>query len=134
MCDNYRGISVLSPFAKIIERLLAMQITEFFELNDLFSHSQHGFRIEHSCETALQTILDNWKLMFELKKKVLSLFIDFKKAFDLVKPELLVLKLFHYSFDNMYLSLMTNYFSNRSMIVKMNDKMSSKCKIELGEP
>ena len=80
MCDNYRGISVLSPFAKIIERLLARQIIEFFESNDFFSHSQHGFRKEHSCETALQTILDNWKLMFEQKKKVLSLFIDFKKA------------------------------------------------------
>ena len=129
MCDNYRGISVLSPFAKIIERLLARQIIEFFESNDFFSHSQHGFRKEHSCETALQTILDNWKLMFEQKKKVLSLFIDFKKAFDLVKPELLILKLFHYGFDNMALSLMTNYFSDRSMIVKMNDKMSSNPKL-----
>ena len=34
----------------------------------------------------------------------------------------------------MALSLMTNYFSNRSMIVKMNYKMSSKSKIELGVP
>ena len=70
--------------------------------------------------------------MFEQKKKVLSLFIDFKKVFDLVKPELLLFKLFHYGFDNMALSHMTNYFSNRSMIVKMNDKISSKCNIELG--
>ena len=27
-CDNYRGISVLSPFAKILERLLSHQITQ----------------------------------------------------------------------------------------------------------
>ena len=35
-----------------------------------------------------------------------------------------------YGFDNMALSLMTNYFSDISMIVKMNDKMSSRSKIE----
>ncbi len=30
LCDNYRGISVLSPFAKVLERLLSHQITNFF--------------------------------------------------------------------------------------------------------
>ena len=132
MCDNYRGISVLSPFAKIIERLLARQITELFELNDFFPIQNMDFEKNTVMKRPYLTFLDNWKLMFQQKKKVLSLFIDYKKAFDLVKPELLILKLYHYGFDNMALSLMTHYFYDISMIVKMNGKISSRPKIELG--
>jgi hypothetical protein len=44
--------------------------------------------------------LDKWKILLEKKENILALFIDFKKAFDLIDPELLFLKLFHYGFDN----------------------------------
>ena len=63
--------------------------------NQLFSDSQHGFRSKRSCETALQTILDKWKLSIEAKRIILALFIDLKKAFDLIDPSILFLKLFH---------------------------------------
>ena len=52
-CDNYRGISVLSPFAKIFERILAADISSHFIDNNLFSEAQHGFRSKRSCDTAL---------------------------------------------------------------------------------
>ena len=57
LCDNYRGISVLSPLAKTLERLISIQITNYFESSlglSLFSSSQHGFRRNFSCETAIQ--------------------------------------------------------------------------------
>ena len=69
LCDNYRGISVLSPFAKILERLLSKQITDYFDANQIFSRAQHGFRKNHSCETALHTILDKWKIALEKNEK-----------------------------------------------------------------
>ena len=138
LCDNYRGISVLSSFAKILERLrtilLSQQINKFFNDNKIFSPEQHGFRSNHSCETALQTILDNWKKMLEKKENVLALFIDFKKAFDLIDPELLFLKLFHYGFDNASLALIKNYFLDRTMLVKIDKTLSSKRTLRLGVP
>jgi hypothetical protein len=79
LCDNYRGISVLSPFAKVLERLLSHQIANFFNSQKIFSSEQHGFRSSHSCETALQTILDNWKRLLEKKENILALFIDLKR-------------------------------------------------------
>ena len=57
-CDNYRGIGVFSPFAKIFERLLSDQLTQFFTANSLFTTAQHGFPANHSCEIALQTIIE----------------------------------------------------------------------------
>ena len=125
---------MLSPFAKILERLLSHQITQFFNDNKIFSPEQHGFRANHSCETALQTILDNWKKMLEKKENVLALFIDFKKAFDLIDPELLYLKLFHYGFDNSALALIKNYFLDRTMLVKIDKTLSNKRILSLGVP
>ena len=55
-CDNYRGISLLSPIAKIFEMILASQIEQYFELNELFHPSQNGFGKNYSCETALHEI------------------------------------------------------------------------------
>ncbi len=53
------------------------------------------------CQNVLQTLI----------KKLL--FIDFKKAFDFVNPDLLLLKLFYYGFSNNALELIKNYFFNR---------------------
>ena len=57
--NNYRGISVLSPMAKIFEKVLATQITKYFEKDELFTPHQHGFRKGHSCETALHELISD---------------------------------------------------------------------------
>ena len=45
-CDinNYRGISVLPPLAKIFEKILASQIIDHLNKNNLLFNGQHGFR------------------------------------------------------------------------------------------
>jgi hypothetical protein len=52
----------------------------------------------------------------EKKENILALFIDFKEAFDLIDPELLFLKLFHYGIDNSSLALIMDYFFERTML------------------
>ena len=64
----------------------------------------------------------------------MALFIDFKKAFDLVQPSLLWRKLFHYGFDNKSLDLIRSYFTDRSMSVKVGNVVSSKLDINIGVP
>ena len=64
----------------------------------------------------------------------LLLFIDFRKAFDLVDSNLLLLKLFHYGFDNNSMLLIANYFSNRAQTVKYNIVLSPYEPINLGVP
>ena len=82
----------MQPIAK---KVLGAQVVYYSEVNNLFSSDQHVFRSNHSYETALQSILDSWKVSIANNQIVLSLFIDFKKAFDLINPNLLFLKLFH---------------------------------------
>ena len=114
--DNYRGISILPPIAKVFERIVSSQVVSYFETNSLFVGEQHGFRANHSCETALQSILDKWKKKIDDKEVILSLFVDFKKAFDLINPDLLFHKLFHYGFDNKSLLFFKSYFQNRKQV------------------
>jgi hypothetical protein len=134
-CDNYRGISVLSPFAKIFERIMSNHILSYFSSNNLFCANQHGFRRGFSCETALQqSILDDWKSHLDNKETVLSLFVDFRKAFDLVHHELLLRKLFHYGFDNTSIALIRDYFWERSQTTRVGKQLSDKADIKLGVP
>ena len=70
----------------------------------------------------------------EKNNKVLTLFIDFKKAFDLIDPKLLWLKLFHYGFDNNALKLMRDYFEDRSIKVRVGKTESSKAGLHIGVP
>ena len=66
--------------------------------------------------------------------KISSLFIDFKKAFDLVNPKLLFLKLFHYGFDDNSLKLMNSYFSNRKQKTRINKSFSGYSSLKSGIP
>jgi len=133
-CNNYRGISLLSPIAKIFETLLAEQVSFYFESNNLFHPSQHGFRKNFSCESALHEIISELNDAKDKRLIALLLFIDFRKAFDTVDSKLLINKLFHYGFDNLSLKLICNYFNGRSQLVRLNDVLSAMQLIKLGVP
>jgi hypothetical protein len=120
--NNYRGISVLPVLAKLFEKLLADQITDYFVANNLFYSGQHGFRKGHSCETALHELLSDLNIARDLKKIVLLLFIDFRKAFDTVDSSLLIIKLLNYGFEPQAIALIKSYFSGRQQVIKQSDQ------------
>jgi hypothetical protein len=132
--DSYRGISILTPINKAFERILSKQILNYFESNMLFAESQHGFRKNRSCETALHALLDNWKNVLDRGDIVVAAFLDFRKAFDYVDPDLLLRKLFHYGFDNAALSLLRNYFTSRSQQTRLGKCFSEFVDLLLGVP
>jgi hypothetical protein len=117
--NNYRCISILPPIAKLLEKLLAKQIRDYFGNNKLFYAGQHGFRTGFSCESALHELISDINLNQDKKLITMLLFIDFRKAFDLVDSKLLLKKLFHYGFNNNALKRMKNYFMNRKQIIRI---------------
>ena len=50
--ENYRPISLLSSFSKVIETIIFKQLFNYFQCNILFYNSQYGFRKDHSTEFA----------------------------------------------------------------------------------
>ena len=132
--NNYRGITVLPPISKVFEKVMAEQLRLYFCINNLFFDGQHGFREAHSCESALHEIISACLNNMDKDLINLLLFIDFKKAFDLISPDLLMIKLLNYGFTNEALSLISNYFSNRRQSVKIGFLKSSERNITLGVP
>jgi hypothetical protein len=132
--NNYRGISVLSLIAKLFEKILATQITIFSNVNKILFKGQHGFRSDHSRETALRELLSHLNMAKDKRLIAILLFIDFRKAFDLIDSKLLLLKLFYYGFDNDALALIENYFRDRQQQVKYRGTSSLFADIKLGVP
>jgi hypothetical protein len=100
----------------------------------LFFSGQHGFRSQHSCESALHEII--WACFENRDNKLITLlcFIDFKKAFDMVDPNLLLIKLFNYGFSNSAAKLLTDYLKNRKIQTKVGDTYSDFISLILGVP
>ena len=130
--NNYRGISVLPPIAKLLEKVLSTQIIDYFNKHKLLFKGQHGFRENHSCESALHEIISEMNFIRSIRSIGLYLFIDFRKAFDLINTTLLLYKLELYGFDTNAINLISNYFSNRSQKVKYDGKYSSELLLILG--
>ena len=63
---------------------------EFLSVNDLFSSKQYGSRSNHSCETALIAMTDNWLNSIYKNEYCGVLSIDLCKAFDLVNKNILL--------------------------------------------
>jgi len=56
---------------------------------------QSGFRVKHSCETALQWIISSWKKSIGEGKIIRVVFVDLRKAFK-VDRDILIRKLIRY--------------------------------------
>ena len=56
------------------------------------NESQSGFRQKHSCQTALAKLIDQWKACIDNDDIVGTVFIDFRKAFDVVDHRILIQK------------------------------------------
>jgi hypothetical protein len=56
--NNYRPISIIPVFAKILERLMYNRITSFLCENKILSEAQNGFRKGKSIDTAIQSNIE----------------------------------------------------------------------------
>jgi hypothetical protein len=132
--NSYRGISALPPIAKVFEKILAEQTRIYFDVNKLFFTGQHGFRAAHSCESALHELVSKCNDAQEGKLINLLLFVDFKKAFDMLDARLLLIKLGSYGFSTKAILLIKNYFEQRRQKVKIGANQSAFADITLGVP
>ncbi len=69
--QNYRPISLLPVISKILEKVIAPQLTQHLETNNLFCSTQHGFRSSLSTDMALFTLSN--MLYANMDKKNVSL-------------------------------------------------------------
>ena len=82
--NNYRPISVISIFSKMLERLVHDQLFDFLQVNKKLTCNQSAFQQLCSTITSLISSTDYWYDNVDSRKINLTLFLDLKKAFDTV--------------------------------------------------
>ena len=84
--------------------------------------------------TALTKIVDHILKEMDQGNYTEVLFLDFKKAFDMVNHTILLSKLKVYKLDDLSLNWFKSYLSERSQIVIINNYESSAQNIRYGIP
>ncbi|KAJ4446515.1 hypothetical protein ANN_13211 [Periplaneta americana] len=86
-CGNFRGISLLLTSYKILSNILLRRLTPY--VDEIIGDQQCGFRRNRSTIDQIFCIRQIMEKKWEYKGTVHQLFIDFKKAYDSVKREVL---------------------------------------------
>ena len=132
--NNYRPISLLSIFDKIIEKLMHKRLYSFLDEHNILFNNQFGFRKNNSTSFALIQITEKIKETIDKKKYGCGIFIDLRKAFDTVNHDILLKKLEHYGIRGTALIWFKSYLFNRQQFVFHNGESSRLQCITSGVP
>lgn len=132
--SNYRPISILPAFSKILERVFYNRLLSYLNKHNILCNNQYGFRKGHSTALALIDLYEKISAAIDQKEFAVGIFLDLSKAFDTVNHNILFEKLEHYGIRGIALSWIKSYFSNRWQFVQFNDSCSTLKSITCGVP
>ena len=121
---NYRPISLLPLFGKLLEKLMYARMYSFLIKHNLLVGNQYGFQKSKSTEHAIFDIHSQIIDSFENQEIPCCIFLDFAKAFDTVNHEILLNKLTHYGFRGLSHKWISSYLSNRTQCVQIGNELS----------
>ncbi len=133
-CNNYRPISIICSIAKIFEKLVHSQLTEYLKTNNILSPSQSGFRSNHSTTTALLKLTNDIFTAASNGEVTGAIFIDLTKAFDFVDRYLLLDKLHNIGLSKNAILWFSSFLHNRKQCVVVDGKFSNFLIQERGVP
>ena len=132
--NNYRPISLLSVFNKLLEKLMYKRIIDFLNKRQLIYGKQFGFRSHYSTDHAVLSIIDQVQLAIEDHDYSCGIFLDFSKAFDTVNHQILLTKLDYYGIRGVVKTWFISYLSNRSQFVSLGAITSDTQTVSCGVP
>lgn len=132
--SNYRPISILNAVSKVFEKIMRDRIGRFLELNKLISKHQFGFTSNSNTTAACVNFTNFLSKNIDQGFSCACLFLDLRKAFDTVNPDILMIKLNKLHFTPVQRQLFKSYLSSRMQFVKINDNVSSVNVLNLGVP
>ena len=131
---NYRPVSVLPVFSKLIERLMYNRLVSYINENHLLYKYQFGFQAGKATYMALIVLIEKITEALDKGESVIGIFLDFSKAFDTVDHGILLVKLHKYGVQDTALLWFQDYLTNRMQYVTYNSIKSEPKMIDCGVP
>ena len=134
---SYRPITNLSVLSKLLERLVAQQLTEYLTENGLLPELQSAYRAHHLTETAMLKVMARGDILLALDSGNLAMLslLDLSAAFDTVYHDTLLRRLqTSYGFDGIVIKRYISYLSGRVQYVRTPTTTSSRSPVVHGVP
>ena len=123
--NNYRPISLLPAFSKILEKIVYKRVINFLLKYNVIYPQQYGFLNGRSTEQAMIDLVLSITKAIEDKQATIGIFLDLSKAFDSISHEILLRKLSRYGIRGTPLKWFSSYLTNRFQFVKKYAATSS---------
>ena len=119
LLKNYRPISLLPAFSKLIKKLMYNKIASFFTSKNLFYKHQYGFQNKHSTVHPILHFLNHCtdSISNNSSNLTLAIFCDLSKAFDVLNHDILLRKLNSYGIRGIANQWIQNYLIGRTQVV-----------------
>ena len=134
LIQNYRPISLLPTFSKLLERIVYNRLYKYLVINKVLTPCQYGFQKHKSTELAILELLDNLVTSMSNGNHCFGIFLDLSKAFDTLNHALLLSKLEHYGIRGLAHTWFKNYLTDRRQFTSVNGFDSGVSAVTCGVP
>ena len=118
LIENWRPISLLCSDYKIFAKIIAKRLQA--TLQDLLHYSQTGFLKHRNIAENIMKLQSVYHYCESEQKSAVLLSFDFKKAFDIVSWEAIVLTFQHFNFGHNFINMIKILYNNISSCVFNN--------------
>ena len=129
---NWRPVCILPAASKVLEGVLQRQLQNYMDNHNIYSRSQHAYRKNRSCDSALADLDTTIQKARNEGKVVALVMTDMSAAFNLIKKQILVAQMKIYGFSSKSRTLVYSYLSQRKTKCRIKNEISEAVTLSTG--
>jgi hypothetical protein len=131
---NYRPISLLSIFSKLLEKIVKIRMSDFLEKYNFFSKKQYGFQSGLNTGLAVIDFMSQAYNGINEGKVCAGIFVDVIKAFDTVDHKVLLNRMESAGIRGVAQNWFKSYLTGRTQVTKVENVQSCVGEQKVGIP